>query len=102
MHRTRTIAVAVSMMLIMGGTGASAASKTKKKTTTAEPAASKLLSPSKLTAKAPDVFQARYDTSKGPSVLEVHSAWAPNGADRFYTLVNNGSFNTPSFFRCTP
>jgi peptidyl-prolyl cis-trans isomerase A (cyclophilin A) len=60
---------------------------------------SKLLDPSKLTAKAPAVFSARFETSKGPFVIEVHRAWAPRGADRFYNLVANGYFDDVRFFR---
>lgn len=59
----------------------------------------KLLEPSKLTAKAPEVFAARFETSKGPFVVEVHRAWSPNGADRFYNLVSNGFFDDARFFR---
>jgi peptidyl-prolyl cis-trans isomerase A (cyclophilin A) len=59
----------------------------------------KLLDPSKLTAKAPDVFSARFETSKGPFVIEVHRAWAPRGADRFYNLVSNGYYDDVRFFR---
>lgn len=59
----------------------------------------KLLDPAKLTAKAPDVFNARFDTSKGVFVIEVHRDWAPNGADRFYNLVSNGFYDNARFFR---
>jgi peptidyl-prolyl cis-trans isomerase A (cyclophilin A) len=65
----------------------------------AAPAANKLLSPAALTAKAPDTFKAKFDTSKGVFVVEVHRDWAPNGADRFYNLVRNGFYNNVRFFR---
>jgi peptidyl-prolyl cis-trans isomerase A (cyclophilin A) len=58
-----------------------------------------LLDPSKLTAKAPDVFQASFTTAKGDFVIEVHRDWAPNGADRFYNLVKSGFFDDTRFFR---
>jgi len=58
-----------------------------------------LRDPSKLTAKAPDVFKAKFATSKGDFVIEVHRDWAPNGADRFYNLVKNGYFDDCRFFR---
>ena len=48
---------------------------------------------------APDVFRARFETSKGDFVIEVHREWAPNGADRFYNLVANGFFDGVHFFR---
>ena len=61
--------------------------------------ASRLLSPATLTAKAPEMFRVRLDTSKGPILVEVHRDWAPIGADRFYNLVRNGFYNNVRFFR---
>jgi peptidyl-prolyl cis-trans isomerase A (cyclophilin A) len=58
-----------------------------------------LLDPSKATAKAPDVFKAKFTTTKGDFVVEVHRDWAPNGADRFYNLVKSGFFDDTRFFR---
>jgi peptidyl-prolyl cis-trans isomerase A (cyclophilin A) len=58
-----------------------------------------LLDPSKATAKAPDVFEAKFSTTKGDFVVEVHRDWAPNGADRFYNLVKSGFFDDVRFFR---
>jgi len=58
-----------------------------------------LLTPDALTATAPDVFQARFETSKGDFVIEVHRDWSPNGADRFYNLVANGFYDDVRFFR---
>jgi len=58
-----------------------------------------LSDPATLNAPAPAVFKARFDTSKGTFVVEVHRDWAPNGADRFYNLVKNGFFNNARFFR---
>lgn len=48
---------------------------------------------------APDVFQARFETSKGDFTIEVHREWAPHGADRFYNLVGNGYYDDVRFFR---
>lgn len=62
----------------------------------------KLLDPSKLTAKAPDLFTVRFDTSKGPIDIEVHRDWAPKGADRFYNLVKNGFYDGARFYRVIP
>ncbi len=58
-----------------------------------------LLSPGSLTATAPDVFRARFETSRGDFVIEVHRAWSPNGVDRFYNLVSNGYYDDVRFFR---
>jgi peptidyl-prolyl cis-trans isomerase A (cyclophilin A) len=57
------------------------------------------LDPALATAKAPDVFRARFTTSRGAFVIEVHRDWAPNGADRFYNLVKLGFFDDTRFFR---
>lgn len=62
----------------------------------------KLADPSQLTETAPDVFSARFDTSKGPFVIEVHREWAPLGADRLYNLVRNGFYDGTRFFRVRP
>ena len=48
---------------------------------------------------APDVFRARFTTSKGDFVVEVHRDWAPIGADRFYNLVRHGFYDDTRVFR---
>jgi peptidyl-prolyl cis-trans isomerase A (cyclophilin A) len=52
--------------------------------------------------KAPAVFRANFDTSKGGFIVEVTRDWAPLGADRFYTLVKTGFFDNARFFRALP
>lgn len=59
----------------------------------------KLADPSQLNETAPNVFRARFDTSKGAFVIEVHREWAPLAADRFYNLVRNGFYDGTRFFR---
>jgi peptidyl-prolyl cis-trans isomerase A (cyclophilin A) len=66
---------------------------------TSDPA---LLHPATLNAKAPEVFQAKFVTTKGDFVVEVTRAWAPLGADRFYNLVKHGYFTDAAFFRNLP
>ena len=46
-----------------------------------------LSNPASLNEKAPATYKVKFDTSKGAFVVEVHRDWAPNGADRFYNLV---------------
>jgi peptidyl-prolyl cis-trans isomerase A (cyclophilin A) len=58
--------------------------------------------PKALNERAPATFTVKLDTSKGPVVIEVTRAWAPNGADRFYNLVKNGYFDDARFFRVVP
>ena len=58
-----------------------------------------LLDPSKASAKAPDLFKAKFTTTKGDFVIEVHRDWSPNAADRFYNLVQMGFYDDTRFFR---
>jgi len=52
--------------------------------------------------KAPDTFKAKFETTRGTFVVEVTREWSPNGADRFYQLVNAGFFDDCKFFRVVP
>lgn len=61
-----------------------------------------LQNPAALNEKAPDVYWAKFDTTKGSFVIKVTRDWAPNGADRFYNLVKNGFYTNASFFRVIP
>ena len=61
-----------------------------------------LLKPAALKERAPNVFKARFDTTAGIFVIEVHADWAPRGADRFYNLVKNGYYDGCRFFRVVP
>jgi peptidyl-prolyl cis-trans isomerase A (cyclophilin A) len=58
-----------------------------------------LSNPAALNEQAPAVYKVRFDTSKGPFVIQVTRAWAPHGADRFYNLVKHGFYNNDRFFR---
>jgi peptidyl-prolyl cis-trans isomerase A (cyclophilin A) len=62
----------------------------------------KLRDPAQLKDSAPATFKARFDTTAGPFVVEVHRDWAPKGADRFYNLVKYGFFDECRFFRVVP
>ena len=58
-----------------------------------------LANPTALKEQAPATYKVKFDTSKGPFVIQVTRAWAPNGADRFYNLVKNGFYDNVRFFR---
>ena len=49
--------------------------------------------------RAPERFRVRLDTTKGAIVIACTRAWAPLGADRFYTLVTSGYYDDSAFFR---
>jgi len=61
-----------------------------------------LLHPESLKAKAPDVYEVKFVTTKGDFVLQVTRAWAPLGADRFYNLVKYHYYDGATFFRVVP
>ena len=61
-----------------------------------------LTTPTALTETAPAQFTALLDTSAGTIVIRVTRAWAPLGADRFYTLVKQGFYDGNRFFRVIP
>ena len=78
------------------------ASKTGAAHTTAAGTRPSLLNPASLKLKSPAVFKAKFTTTAGDFVVEVHRDWAPIGADRFYNLVRYGYFTNASFFRVVP
>lgn len=63
------------------------------------PAKASLTEPATLKEKSPESFRVKMDTTKGAFTIEVTRAWAPNGADRFYNLVQGGYFTEIAFFR---
>src|ERR1043166_1820730 len=97
-----TMRLALSSLLVAGMAAALAAQAPKPaapKPATAAPAkpaaaapAGRLTNPAALTAKAPEDFKVKFDTTKGPVLIELHRAWAPKGVDRFYNMVRNGYF----------
>ena len=48
---------------------------------------------------APASYKVKFDTSKGAFVVQVTRAWAPQGADRFYSMAKSGFFDNVRFFR---
>ncbi len=51
---------------------------------------------------APATFRVNFDTSRGGFVVEVQRDQAPNGADRFYSLVKAKFFDGARFYRVVP
>ena len=58
-----------------------------------------LLRASQFNETAPESFRARLETTAGVFVIEVHRDWAPQGADRFYSLVKGGWYDGVRFHR---
>jgi len=106
MKAIATVIVLCASLLVHAQTPApksASAQSSAAKTSAAHAAAAgpraSLLNPASLTAKAPAVFKAKFTTTEGDFVVEVHRDWAPHGADRFYNLVRNGYFTNAAFFR---
>jgi peptidyl-prolyl cis-trans isomerase A (cyclophilin A) len=97
MHQTRLIAA--TLMCIALFISSSPAAFGDEKKTHGEVPNPALLDPSKATEQAPETYLVKMETTAGPFVIEVHRAWAPNGADRFYNLVKIGYFDNVAFFR---
>lgn len=58
-----------------------------------------LANPKLASKTAPSEFKVKFETTKGDFVVKVTRAWAPNGADRFYNLVDIGYFKDIAIFR---
>jgi len=58
-----------------------------------------LLRPAMLKEKAPETFQAKFETTRGDFTMDVTRAWAPTGADRFYNLVKHHFFDNMVLYR---
>jgi peptidyl-prolyl cis-trans isomerase A (cyclophilin A) len=55
--------------------------------------------PEALTKTAPDSFEVRLETTRGPATLRVYRAWSPLGVDRFHYLASHGFYEGARFFR---
>jgi peptidyl-prolyl cis-trans isomerase A (cyclophilin A) len=60
---------------------------------------SPLLSAPAEAERAPAVFRVRFETTRGPFIVEARRAWAPAGVDRFYQLARLGYYDGTRFFR---
>lgn len=55
--------------------------------------------PAELAKAAPDSFDVRFETTKGPFVVRAHRAWSPAGVDRLHYLARHGFYDGAWFFR---
>ncbi len=99
---TRTLLAVLLAAASLWGQAAPAAKSPAHKSTTSTAPRPSLLNPASLNRKAPDVFKARFTTTKGDFVVEVTRAWAPLGADRFYNLVRYHFYDSAGIFRVVP
>ncbi len=51
---------------------------------------------------APELFTARFETTKGNFDIEIKRTLSPAGADRLYQLVKHGFFDSVIFYRVVP
>jgi len=56
-------------------------------------------SDSKTSTEKQDVYQVKFETTKGNVLIEVHPEWAPLGAAQFRKAVEAGVYNDAKFFR---
>jgi len=61
-----------------------------------------LVAAAKSKEKAPDTYKVKFDTTRGVFTVSVTRAWAPLGADRFYSLVKHHFYDNAAFFRVVP
>lgn len=85
-----------ALFLLSAGCKKSAEGAPRPKAAALKPSIDK---PQTLNERASDVYRARFATSKGDFVIEIHRDWAPQGADRFFNLVKYGYYNDTRFFR---
>ena len=63
---------------------------------------SKLLNPALANETAPDVFKAKFTTTKGDFIIKSERKWSPHGVDRLYNLIKIGYFRDTPFYRVMP
>jgi len=104
-HFSAISVAAFGMLFLMGCSKPPEPSKTAEEKAPAAPptpAEQPAPKPAPAATRVPATFKVRFDTSKGPFVVEVHRDWAPIGVDHFYELVKSGFFDGARFFRVVP
>ena len=54
------------------------------------------------TSKAPEMFKARFETTKGNFDIIAQREWSPQGVDRLYQLIKSGFYTDIAIFRVVP
>lgn len=101
---------AIMLLAACGGEGGETPPPAESTPPASEPAAMPETSPTPAPApgaapgapaalETPASFRVQFETSKGNFVVQVDRSMAPNGADRFYRLINEGFFDDVRFFR---
>lgn len=91
LHRLRPTEVALALLVVgCAGDGGDATPAVER---------NPLLRPDSYAQTAPETFRVRLETSVGDVVVDVHRAWAPIGADRFYNLVQGGYYDDARVYR---
>ena len=52
--------------------------------------------------KAPEVFKARFETTKGTFDIEAHRLWSPAAVDRLYQLIRSEFYTDMALYRVVP
>ena len=97
----RTTLMAVAMLPVaLACTGGDTSASSRTAATTADSVTAgpvrEIPGPTPTPPRSPDRYTVRFETSKGPFVVDVERALAPRGADRFYELVTIGFFDDGS------
>ena len=91
--RSWTYGIAMLLVAALSMTVATQAEETKGENPLMNPDSDAVNQPS------PEVFKAKFETTKGDVIIEVQRDWSPRGAQRFYNLVKNGFYDGCRFFR---
>lgn len=100
-HRTVLVPSLAALLTVAGACRGEPAKGTNEKVAKVE-SAPPIPPPALAPERSPDEFRVRFETSKGPFVVQVKRSLAPRGADRFYELVRIGYFSGVRFFRLVP
>jgi len=96
----RRTAYALGAWCLLGCGGEPRAPRVQEATT--EAAGPTIPPPAAEPVRSPEAFRVRFETSRGPFVVDVKRAHAPRGVDRFHELVTIGYFPGVRFFRIVP